>query len=153
MDRRICAACDRPFEALPHVPRQAYCDAKLCQLARRRRWQQAKRLTDPDYVDNQRNAQKAWSRRNPDYWREYRHANPDYADRNRAQQRARGRTMSLPEIAKIDVPAAAPALRAGLYIIEPIASRKIAKRNLWTTEITWVSGLTRTLAARCKERT
>lgn len=153
MDRRRCAACDCSFVALPHIPRQAYCDAKPCQLARRRRWQQAKRLTDPDYVDNQRNAQKAWSRRNPDYWQEYRRAHPEYADRNRAQQRARGRPIPQPEIAKIDVSAAAPALRAGLYIIDPVASRKIAKRNLWTAEITWVSGLTRALAARCKERT
>ena len=28
--------------------------------------------TDPDYKENQRNAQRKWQERNPDYWRKYR---------------------------------------------------------------------------------
>lgn len=152
MDKRLCAACDQLFETRPQVPRQAYCNAKPCQLERRRRWQLAKRLSDPDYLENQRNAQKAWCRRNPDYWREYRQAHPDYSDRNRVQQRARSRTAHKLEIAKMDVSAQTIKLEAGLYLIVPMASNHIAKMNSWTAEITWVSGLTRTLSSRCKER-
>jgi len=38
----------------------------------------AKRQNDPDYHDNQSRAQRAWQKRNPDYWREYRREHPQY---------------------------------------------------------------------------
>lgn len=72
---RRCACCDRPFEPRPQVPNQAFCSSPNCQRARKLHWQQDKLRTDPDYRDNQRDAQRAWFDRHPGYWRAYRAAN------------------------------------------------------------------------------
>ena len=70
-----CLCCRRKLPANPRVKNQRYCGQAACQRARKRRWQQAKMTTDPDYRANQRDAQKAWRERNPDYWRYRRSAN------------------------------------------------------------------------------
>lgn len=102
MEKRLCAACRQLFSPRPQVPRQSYCRAAVCQRERRRRWQEAKLRTDPDYRENQRSAQKAWCRRNSDYWREYRRTHHEYRERNKAQQRVRNRNGAKPKIAKMD---------------------------------------------------
>ena len=74
---RNCAHCGQAFQPRPQVPNQSYCSSAECQRARKLRWQQDKLRTDPDYRDNQRDAQRAWFDRHPGYWRAYRAANPD----------------------------------------------------------------------------
>lgn len=91
MATRWCSSCGQAFVPAPQVPRQMYCALPGCQRERRRLWQIAKRRSDPDYLANQARAQKAWSERNPEYWRTYRETNPGYASGNRAQQRVRNR--------------------------------------------------------------
>ncbi|HRE72339.1 MAG TPA: hypothetical protein PLC14_17695 [Accumulibacter sp.] len=73
----------------PQNPDQCFCSADACQRERRRRWQAAKRQSDPDYRENQKRAQKGWAERHPDYWRAYREQHPEYVARNRARQRER----------------------------------------------------------------
>jgi hypothetical protein len=89
MAKRHCAACQKVFEPHPHVPAQQYCSAPDCQKVRRRRWQQHKLKSDPDYRDNQARAQRQWQQDHPDYWRTYRQGHPDYTARNRNRQRQR----------------------------------------------------------------
>lgn len=153
MEKRLCAACRRLFKPRPQAPRQTYCKAPDCQRERRRRWQEAKRRTDPDYRENQRHAQQAWSERHADYWREYRRTHPEYRERNRAQQRERNRLKAGPAVAKKNESAPAGALRPGLYRIVPAVVDGVAKMNAWMAEITWISELSGSLCARCKERT
>jgi hypothetical protein len=71
MNNRWCSACGKEFRPCPKAPKQSYCSEPGCQRERRRLWQQAKRRSDPDYLDNQARAQQAWCQRNPDYWRAY----------------------------------------------------------------------------------
>jgi hypothetical protein len=71
---------------------------------------------DPDYRDNQARAQRAWSERHREYWREYRGSHPEYRERNRQQQRVRN-------------------ARRGA----PGNSGVIAKRNAWRVKITTIS--------------
>jgi hypothetical protein len=52
-------------------------------------WQTTKRKTDPDYHQNQAQAQSNWRSSNPDYWRRYRETHPDYTAANRQQQKQR----------------------------------------------------------------
>ncbi|WP_291994097.1 hypothetical protein [Candidatus Accumulibacter sp. ACC003] len=89
MEFRQCEACRQPFRPRPRNPDQCFCSAAACQRERRRRWQAAKRQSDPDYRENQKRAQKAWAERHPDYWRTYRDQHPEYVARNRARQRER----------------------------------------------------------------
>ena len=73
------------------TPEQRYCSAPACQRERRRRWQREKRRRDPDYRENQRQAQRRWASHHREYWRGYRAEHPEYTAANRARQRERDR--------------------------------------------------------------
>ena len=72
MSQIRCVNCSALFTQAPQVPNQSYCSKEACQKKRRNEWQKKKRTNDQDYKDNQNRAQKAWSDRNPEYWRLYR---------------------------------------------------------------------------------
>ena len=65
---------------------QEFCHRIQCQNARKRRWRQNKRSRDPDYKINDQASSKAWRRKNPKYWSEYRKTHPEYVLRNRQKQ-------------------------------------------------------------------
>jgi hypothetical protein len=69
MTKLRCLHCGTSFTPVPQVPNQAYCSKPDCQKKRRRQWQKNKLQSDPDYRENQSRAQKAWTDKNPDYWR------------------------------------------------------------------------------------
>ena len=80
MECRRCASCGGAFRPRAQVPQQRYCSQAACQREHRRRWQQVKLESDADYRANQLQAQRAWTGRHGDYWREYRASHPDYTD-------------------------------------------------------------------------
>lgn len=131
---RCCACCGEPFEPRPQVPDQAYCPAPECQRARKRQWHRAKLQSDPDYRDNQRAAQQAWSQRNPDYWRNHREAQPDHVPRDREQQRPRDQARN-DDLAKMDVCDLPP----GLYRITRHPAFPRESGASWVVEITPVA--------------
>lgn len=153
MASRQCAACGELFWPHPQVPQQCYCAAPACQRERRRRWQQAKRQSDPDYQDNQVRAQRAWRNRNPDYWREYRRQNPQFRERNRTQQRKRNDRRRERLIAKMDVSTPVFLMPSGIYQISQTPPPGIAKMDAWTVQITLLSGAYDQSVEDCKERT
>jgi hypothetical protein len=112
-------------------PRQSYCTKPECQRERRRLWQQLKRRTDPDYLENQMRAQQAWRERNPMYWSSYRASHPDYAKRNRDQQRQRRAA----KLAKMDATATAP-LATGLYQLQVLDAAGVTKMEPIVVRIT-----------------
>ena len=137
MEYRQCKACRQPFRPRPQNPDQCFCSAAACQRERRRRWQAAKRQSDPDYRDNQKRAQKAWAERHPDYWRTYREQHPAYVARNRARQQARAHDQAA--IAKMDASKSEIPLRSGTYCLSPVADASFAKMDAWMVEITVIS--------------
>ena len=94
--------CRRLFLPDPRVKAQRYCSRKECQHLRKRQWQRQKIKDDPDYRDDQRDAQQCWMEQNRDYWRRYREQHPGYVKRNRLLQRERDRGRRLPRLAKMD---------------------------------------------------
>ena len=68
----ICSCCHRKMPANPRIKEQRFCGDVVCQRERKRRWQQAKMATDPDYRANQQDAYRAWCEQNPEYWRQRR---------------------------------------------------------------------------------
>ena len=139
MESRWCTACGQSFSPNPHVPRQSYCTQPDCQRERRRLWQQTKRRSDPDYLDNQAHAQQLWGKRNPDYWRTYRAAHPDYVARNRYQQSERNQKKRSHTIAKMDASIRPGPLLPGIYQLTPITGSGIAKMDVWTVQLTVLS--------------
>jgi hypothetical protein len=108
----------------------------VCQRERRRLWQQTKRRSDPDYLQNQAQAQRAWSKRNPAYWSGYRESHPEYAARNRINQRGRNAMRSTAGIAKMDASNGMPFFNGGLYELRPLEGLGFAKMVAWTVQIT-----------------
>jgi hypothetical protein len=98
-------------------------------------WQVARRLSDPDYLKNQADAQSAWARRNPSYWKSYRESHEDYVKRNRDQQQVRNARRPRQAMGAMDI----TSLPAGLYELRPIQNGKIAKTNVWTVHLQVIS--------------
>jgi hypothetical protein len=102
-----------------------------------------KRSTDPDYKENQAEAQKSWMRKNSAYWRRYREKNPDYVSRNRASQKGRNATrkdrQTQSEIAKSDESTNQSVLSSGFLRI-PVKIDDIAKIDAILVRIDVISG-------------
>ena len=153
MDSRRCEACGQAFRPRSQVSQQCYCAAEACQRERRRRWQVAKRQSDPDYHDKQVRAQRAWRERHPDYWREYRRTHPQYAQRNRSQQHERDGRRCERRLAKMDASAPVFPVPSGTYRLAPAAAGDLAKMDAWMVEITLLSSHCARSGESCKERT
>jgi hypothetical protein len=136
---RRCLACARLLQLVPQVPDQSYCSFEACQRERRKLWQRDKRQDDSAYQANQAKAQRAWSQRNPDYWKQYREAHPEYAERNRQQQQKRNLERRSGNIAKKNVSPAAPPLASGVYRLSAEGDGLIAKMAAWIVKITLIS--------------
>ncbi|MCP4286741.1 MAG: hypothetical protein GY792_20225, partial [Gammaproteobacteria bacterium] len=65
MEKKRCAACRKHFHPRPQSPDQKFCSAAQCQRERKRRWQKARRAADPDYRDNDVQANRDWRSRHP----------------------------------------------------------------------------------------
>jgi hypothetical protein len=154
MESRRCTCCGHAFRPRAQSPQQRFCSASACQRERRRRWQQAKRASDPDYRDNQARAQRAWATSHRDYWAEYRRRNPAYRDRNRdaARQRQRERRHAR-RFAKMDASRREEAVPSGTYRLVPATSAAFAKMDAWTVEIMVLSRASTAPLEVCKERT
>lgn len=139
MASRRCPICGRQFVPRPQVQHQQICSGPACQRERKRRWQQAKRQTDPTYKAGQKGHAKSWAEQNPDYWREYRTSNPDYVERNRAQQKFRNAKRRVAPIAKMDVSRPESLVPSGIYRLTPVDASKIAKMDAWIVEINLIS--------------
>jgi hypothetical protein len=135
MEKKQCLNCCQLFNPCPQVPHQSYCSSPSCQRARRSKWMRNKLKTDSDYQDNQLRAQKAWSERNPDYWKKYRESHPEYVERNRISQRQRNTKFQANLIANIDESSAVNPFPSGIYRLSLVSDNTIAKMNVWTVEI------------------
>jgi|WetSurMetagenome_2_1015567.scaffolds.fasta_scaffold160093_3 hypothetical protein len=132
-----CAHCERVVPANPHIKNQTHCKREACRRDKKRLWQRQKMATDPDYKANQRECNKAWQERNPQYWQEYRKNHPQAAERNRIQQRERNRRRR--KIAKMDT-SEPPEVKPGTYFLVPEERREqvIAKMDASVRKITLI---------------
>lgn len=136
MESRWCTKCGSAFEPRPQVPHQTYCSQPQCQKERRRLWQQVKRLSDPDYLENQSHAQRAWAARNSEYWRKYREEHPDYVAKNRTQQKKRSSANRKAKVAKIDASKPQIPMGPGLYRLRILEQQEIANGDVWLVQLT-----------------
>ena len=111
-------------------------------------WQKQKLKKDEDYKKNQAIAQKAWAKRNPEYWRNYRKNHPEYMRRNKMLQKRRNfrsrHRLNFPEIndqmiAKMDELGGKSKLLSGYYMLYPITNGKIAKMDEMLVKIELIS--------------
>jgi len=130
MTTRLCAHCGHPFEPRPQVPDQAFCSAPECQRARKREWQRAKLQSDPDYRINQQAAQRAWSQRNHDYWRN--HRDGQQANGDQGEQPTAAHRQAVIDPVKMDV----SALPSGIYRITRRPDFPNGTPGSWVVEIT-----------------
>ena len=153
MESRQCVGCGKSFHPRPQTPKQSYCSAPECQRERRRRWQQVRRQSDPDYLENQARAQNAWATRNADYWREYRRAHPEYVERNWILQQQRDARRREGLLAKLNASPQESPVPSGIYRLTPVTRDDLAKMDAWMVQITPVSKPYTPSARSCKEMT
>ncbi len=99
---------------------------------------------DEAYRLNQKDAQRRWSEKSPDCWKNYRENNQAYARNNREEQRRRNRcrraTQSIArEFAKMDALPAQNYDRSGVYGLVPVQDLLFAKMDAKIVKITEVS--------------
>ncbi len=138
MESRWCTFCAAAFVPRAQSPRQSYCTQPACQRERRRLWQIAKRRSDPDYLENQLSAQRAWNSRNAQYWRAYRLSNPAYTEENRQKQQARRAAKADSGVAKMDASTSPAPLEEGIYRLTALHPVTLAKMDVWTIHLTLV---------------
>ena len=146
MSMKNCIHCGLEFRPNPRVKNHDYCNTKICQRARRSRWQREKMAKDIDYRDNQKQYYREWQSRHPGYSRGYRAKHPEYVKRNKLQQlrrnNSRCKTGSDKIIAKMDSLISAHFPRKGqLYKLIPQQGRVIAKMDSLVVNLVPIKGL------------
>jgi len=148
MEKRRCAACRKHFHPRPQYPGQKFCSTAECQRERKRRWQKARRASDPDYRENDIQANRQWRSRHPGYWRAYRRKHPQSVIRNRQKQRERDRvrrlkpslTSTTPHLANEDTSTPSFSVNTGTYRIIPVTGGDLANENACLVKIALLSG-------------
>jgi len=149
VEKRKCAnpACRRLFVVDLKNSTQRYCSRKECQRMRKTKWQRKKMANDEDYRKNQADAQKRWTMKQKQYWKEYRAANSEYEKRNRNKQKERDRSkrevrssVSISDgLAKMDALNNESAIMTGVYQLIPFNGDNLAKMDALTVKITKIS--------------
>jgi hypothetical protein len=148
MEQRRCAGCHKLFHPRPQCPDQTFCSAAECQRERKCRWQKTRRAADPDYRDNDVQANRQWRSQHPGYWRAYRRNHPQYVTGNRQQQRQRDQARRqkppqpppLPELANEDASSRQVPLETGTYRMIPVTGGDLANEDAWLVKIAVLSG-------------
>ena len=158
MGNRNCKHCDEFFQPRPQNPQQNYCSKSECQRARKRLWQRENLKSDPDYRENQRQAQKRWQAHHPDYWKNYRANHTGYVDRNRELQRKRNARRhplaaatetDASMFAKMDASTEDFYLSSGTYRLVPVNCKDGRVNDVFICKISRLADQ----ASDCKERT
>ena len=89
MSQGICEHCGLPFERYRNRKDQRYCGKPACQKARKAKWQRENLKNNPTYKAEQKQAQKDWCDKTPEYWKRYRKNHPKSEINNRIRQRIR----------------------------------------------------------------
>lgn len=142
MNTLRCVNCGTKFLPAPQVPNQIYCSKQNCQKERRRQWQKNKLQSDPDYRDNQYRAQRAWSERNPDYWRQRRTGSTNYGNRIPSQQvynTRKNKNSSIKMDALNSSSNLRKALKDGIFSLRVIAEPVDEKMDSWIVELSSIS--------------
>ena len=126
MSTKLCLCCKQPFVPYPQVQTQAYCSSPACQRERKARWQREKRTSDPDYIENQARAQRAWLDRRPEYWKNY---------RTKSRERNKQEIGADPTTAKMDASHSTSQPANGLYQINFIEGAPRLSNGGWLAEI------------------
>lgn len=151
MASKICPCCGETFQPHHKVPNQTYCSSRDCQRERRQLWDRKKQQSDPEYRDNKNRVQRAWTKRNSDYWRKYRKSNSGPG--GKTVQNPLQTALIEPSPVKMDDLAWLQNIPAGLYRIRPVCTENSpVKGGGWVVEITPVCCKCPCQADDCQDR-
>jgi len=107
--------------------------------------------SDPDYRENQKNAQIKWRENNPDYWRKYRREHEKYLQRNRILQKKRDAKRRVRHLAKMDASGDKIQIKQGGYFYIIPASLDLAKKDASAQKVLLIPEGCNNYATSCKE--
>jgi len=113
--------------------------------------------SDPAYRENQKQANKEWLKKNPQYWDQYRQKRPEYTKRNREMSKERMRirrkiTYSIQLFAKMDASLVDTTRLSGYYALIPLGGM-FAKMDAKLVQLTIKPEDLSCHDPVCKERT
>lgn len=131
---------------------QRYCNSKICQQARKNRWEREKLLNDEEYLKKRKASKSKWRRKKPahQYQKSYRESHTNYKHQNRITQRKRGRHADLQskttenKFVKTDALNSTGLTGIGMYKIllhKPVKGEKIVKTDTLIVEIVAQQGV------------
>jgi hypothetical protein len=153
MTKLRCTHCGIRFTPAPQVPKQTYCSKPGCQKERRRKWQKNKLKSDPDYRDNQLRAQKAWTDRNPDYWRQYRQNSSVYGTPPPGKQDVNAPGPRNPSVKMDSINpycTLCKAFQNGVFRLTVLAEPDGVKIDAWIVELSSIHPVSSTISHRVK---
>jgi len=153
MTKIRCIHCGVGFTPAPQVPSQAYCSKTDCQKERRRQWQKNKLQSDPDYRDNQARAQKAWTDKNPNYWRKHREGSTNYGNLLKSEQdsitpKRRNTSNKMDLLNKHQT--IREALHDGVFRLKVLAEPDDVKMDVWIVELSSINEGSSSISHRVK---
>ena len=132
LKKNTCCHCQTLFTPAVNHPHQKCCGKKKCVLAGRAKLQKKKMDEVPLYRENQKDANKNWLEKNPDYWKKYRKKNPDKTLKNRMMQQIRNlkRAGTKPPAVRLNL----EELIAKMYLVNPAQPKR--QISLWLLSAT-----------------
>jgi hypothetical protein len=141
----ICCHCRRRHRKNVRLKGpQRYCGSKVCQQARKNKWDRDKNRSDSTYRLKRSSSKKAWYKNYPGdhYQSSYRATHPDYVSGNREKQRLRSskapQKTGEEKIVKTDALFSESLIISGFYALIPyekMYSEKIVKTDALIVEL------------------
>ncbi|MFQ5796760.1 MAG: hypothetical protein ACE5JP_17155 [Candidatus Bipolaricaulia bacterium] len=129
-----CPYCQKCFIPSRYRPQQRVCSRGECQRRRRSDYHRQKLVSDPEYGLVCRDSRQKWRARNPGYQARYRQTHPEYVSQNRQAQRRRDQKRRLGHLVKNNLALDLKRLEADIWLIGP-QGRDLVKNNLAFREV------------------
>ena len=129
-----CPYCQKCFIPSRYRPQQRVCSRGECQRRRRSDYHRRQLASDPEYGLVCRDSRQKWRARNPGYQRRYRQTHPEYVSQNRQAQRRRDQKRRLEHLVKNNLVFDLKRLQADIWLMGP-QTRDLVKNNLAFREV------------------
>ncbi len=131
---RRCRYCGKTFVPSTFRHAQKICSSPACQRRRKTEYHRVKYRADPEYRIVCRESDGKWRDKNADYQRQYRQGHPDYVDQNRRAQRRRDRKRKMAGLVKNNLAFDVKSARADVWLVGPELGH-LVKNNLAISEV------------------
>ena len=131
---RWCPYCGKKFLPSAFHPEQSICSKPDCRRRRRNDYHRSKYRADGEYCQVCLESSQKWRAQNAGYQRRYRQDHPDYVEQNRRAQKQRDRRRRAQDLVKNNLALDLKSVAAEVWLVGPELG-DLVKNNLAISEI------------------